>query len=54
MSAMHEAEKLAIGEAYAAIPLYYYAEQLAINEKLQGYALYATNERLFMLASMAE
>jgi len=54
MEAMHKAERLAIGEAYAAIPMYYYAEQLAINEKLQDYALYPTNERLFMLASMAD
>jgi len=54
MEAMHAAEQLAIGEAYAAIPLYYYAEQLAINPKIQGYALYPTNERLFHLAYMEE
>jgi len=54
MAAMHEAEQMAIGEAYAAIPLYYYAEQLAVNTKLRGYALYPTNERLFMLAYMED
>ena len=31
-----------------------YAEQLAINQKLKGYGLYPTNERLFMLAYMED
>jgi len=50
MAAMHDAERLAIGEAYACIPIYYYANQSAVNPGLKGFTLYPTGERMFHLA----
>lgn len=54
MAAMHDAERMAIGEAYAAIPLYYYAQQFAVNPKLKDFTVYATGERMFHLAYMED
>jgi oligopeptide transport system substrate-binding protein len=50
MAAMHEAEKMAIGDAYACIPLYYYANQTAVNPGLKDFTLYPTGERMFHYA----
>lgn len=52
MQALHDAERLAIAEEYAVIPIYHYALQVAMNPALKGVASYATGERLFHLAYM--
>jgi oligopeptide transport system substrate-binding protein len=52
MAAMHEAEMLAIGEAYACIPILYYANQAAVNPGLKDFTLYPTGERMFHYASV--
>ncbi|MDL2206044.1 peptide ABC transporter substrate-binding protein [Eubacteriales bacterium OttesenSCG-928-N13] len=54
MKTMHEAEMLAIGTDYACAPVYYYAQQMLRNPKLSGYGLYATGEKLFHQAVLAD
>ena len=50
MAAMHDAERLALGEEYVVIPIYYYANQTAVNPGLKDYTLYPTAERMFHYA----
>ena len=49
MEAMHEAEKLAIGEEFSVIPVYYYQIYYIHKPNVKDVTLYATNDRLFHL-----
>ncbi|MDR3050688.1 MAG: peptide ABC transporter substrate-binding protein [Oscillospiraceae bacterium] len=49
---MHEAEKLAIGTDYAAVPVYYYTTLWLANPNIKGVTTYPTGEKFFFLAHM--
>jgi len=51
MELMHEAEVLAFATDYSAIPVYYYTQYYVANPVLKDFALYATNDKLFHLAT---
>ena len=51
MALMHQAEELAFGEEYAAIPVYYYTQYYVKQPSVTGFALYPTNDKVFCLAS---
>ena len=47
---MHQAEMLAFGQDYAAIPIYYYPVQTISRPGVEGVTLYSTNDKLFFNA----
>lgn len=51
---MKAAEKLAIGEEFACIPVAYYATQFLKSPKLENVVMYPTGEKLFYTATIAE
>ena len=51
MDLLHQAEALAFGEDYVAVPVYYYSQYYVSNPNLTGFAVYPTNDRLFHSAS---
>ena len=48
---LHKAEKLAIADEAACIPVYYYATTFIAIPEIKGVTTYATGEKLFMMAS---
>jgi oligopeptide transport system substrate-binding protein len=52
MEKMHEAEQLAFGQDYAAIPVLYYSTQFLCRPELTGVTTYPTGEKLFFNAQV--